>query len=69
MNIGEAIDAMKSGQKVSRPSWNGKHMHLYLQTFDGCEPCICMVNAQGGHQPGWLANQPDLLATDWGVVS
>jgi hypothetical protein len=68
MNIGEAIEQMKAGNKVSRPAWNGKNMHLYLKTFEGNEPCICMVNAQGGHQPGWLANQPDLLATDWGVV-
>lgn len=68
MDIGEAIHEMKNGRKVARPSWNGKNMYLYLQTFDGCEPCICMVNAQGGRQPGWLANQPDLLAMDWSVV-
>jgi hypothetical protein len=68
MNIGEAVEAMKSGKKVSRPAWNGKNMYLYIEARDGFEPCISMVNAQGGHQPGWLANQPDLLATDWGVV-
>jgi hypothetical protein len=68
MNIGQAIEEMKAGKKVARPSWNGKNMHLYLQTFANCEACICMVNAQGGHQPGWLANQPDLLATDWEVA-
>jgi hypothetical protein len=69
MNIGEAIEAMKVGKKASRPSWNGKDMYLYIETRQGFEPCICMVNAQGGHQPGWLANQPDLLATDWKLVA
>jgi hypothetical protein len=69
MNIGEAIEAMKVGKKASGPSWNGKDMYLYIETRQGFEPCICMVNAQGGHQPGWLANQPDLLATDWEIVA
>lgn len=68
MNIGEAIEAMKAGKKVSRPSWNGRNMHLYIEVRDGFEPCISMVNAQGGRQPGWLANQSDLLATDWDEV-
>jgi hypothetical protein len=31
-------------------------------------PCICMFNAQGKHQPGWLANQPDILSEDWEIV-
>jgi hypothetical protein len=30
MNFGEAIEAMKSGQKVSRSGWNGKGMFLFL---------------------------------------
>lgn len=31
MNIGEAIQAMKSGQRVTRPGWNGKGMYLAYQ--------------------------------------
>ena len=68
MNIGAAIEYMKIGHKISRPAWNGKNMYLYLLIFDGYEPCIVMRNAQGGDQPGWLANQPDLLATDWEIA-
>ncbi len=29
MNFGEAIEAMKSGQRASRAGWNGKGMFLY----------------------------------------
>jgi len=32
------------------------------------EPVICMFTAQGKHQPGWLANQADMLAEDWQIV-
>ena len=30
MNFGEAIIALKQGQKVARKGWNGKGMFLYL---------------------------------------
>jgi len=30
MNFGQAIEAMKAGQKVSRAVWNGKDMFLFL---------------------------------------
>ena len=33
------------------------------------EPHIDMYTAQGTMQPGWLASQADLLATDWEVVN
>lgn len=32
-------------------------------------PCVCLFNAKGVHQPGWVCSQEDLLATDWEVVS
>ena len=82
MDFGEAIKALKNNKFVAREGWNGKNMHLYLEdglshiigdgVFKGqsrtYEPCICMYTAQGKHQPGWLASQPDMLATDWGIV-
>lgn len=82
MDFGAAIKAMKEGKCVARSGWNGKNMHIYLEeymswpikagVFKGekreYEPCICMFNAQGKHQPGWLANQPDILAEDWDIV-
>lgn len=28
-------------------------------------PVVCLYNAKGVHQPGWLCSQEDLLASDW----
>jgi hypothetical protein len=30
MNFGKAIEALKSGERVTRKGWNGKGMHLIL---------------------------------------
>ena len=82
MNFGDAIAALKQGKMVRRRGWNGKGMHLYLEdgfsmpirggSFKGSvrqyEPVICMFTSQQKHQPGWLANQPDMLADDWELV-
>lgn len=93
LSFGEALVALRAGQKVARAGWNGRNMHLYY--LDGystpmqggkavtndnsqvgkpwelaqLEPCICMYTAAGKHQPGWLASQNDMLATDWYLVS
>ena len=64
--IGWAVKQLKAGKRVTRPGWNGKGMYLYLNGATAAyEPCIVMYTAQGKEQPGWLASQPDLLATDW----
>ena len=82
MNFGDAIEVLKQGGWVQRKGWNGKNMHIYLEdnlnfvfgdgVFKGHErqydPVIVMVTAQGTHQPGWLASQADILATDWQTV-
>lgn len=82
MNFGDALMEMKAGNKVQRQGWNGKAMFIYYvdnlayQIRDGvfrgqlrvCQPCIVMFTAQGLHQPGWLASQPDMLSEDWQVV-
>lgn len=80
MNIGQAIDAMRAGARVSRPSWNGKGMWLKLQVPDAnskmTEPYVYIeyppnpahpVYPNGCRVP-WLASQADLLAQDWAVV-
>ena len=83
MTFGRAIEALKQGDWVQREGWNGKNMHIYLEdarefkipagAFKGQkrrhEPAIYMFTAQGTHQPGWLASQPDMLAEDWQVVT
>lgn len=74
MNFGQAIEALKTGSRVSRAGWNGKGMHVYLETLlertDGLplEPYLVMFTAAGKHQPGWLASQADMLAEDWGTA-
>lgn len=35
MVFGEALEALKAGEKVARKGWNGKGMFLFLATF--CE--------------------------------
>ena len=71
-DIGWAVTQMREGRRVARPGWNGKGMYLYLaRELPGYEfePCIVMHTAQGKEQPGWLASQPDLLATDWELAA
>ena len=71
MNLGEAIEALKSGKNVARAGWNGKGMHLELQRPDEHSkmtlPYIFMYTAQGDNVP-WLASQTDMLAEDWIIV-
>ena len=69
MKFGQAIEELEKGNKVCRAGWNGKGMYLYLanQVAENMEPCVVMFTAQGKHQPGWLASQADMLASDWEV--
>ncbi|MNB71328.1 hypothetical protein D3C75_178900 [compost metagenome] len=79
MNFGEAIVALKAGDRVARAGWNGKGMWLVLirpgnaqhTSLAGAfpmQPCIGMKTATNDMQPGWLASQTDILAEDWEVV-
>lgn len=79
MDFGDALRALKRGLRVARAGWNGKGMWLVLVvpettrhvsvagTFD-VQACIGMKTADDKMQPGWLASQSDMLATDWRVV-
>ena len=69
-DFGEALRRMKDRFAVTRAGWNGKGMHVYLETWQNLppgtyEPCIVMFTAQEKRQPGWLASQADMLADDW----
>lgn len=72
MNFGEALEALKRGDRVARVGWNGKGMWLcYIHPGNAMhlgydmQPCIGMKTAGGVMQPGWLASQVDMLAEDW----
>ena len=70
--IGQAIEEMRKGAKVSRSGWNGKGMWLSLQVPDSHSkmtlPYVYMHTAQGDLVP-WLCSQTDLLAVDWSIVA
>ena len=75
MNFGQAIEALKKGEKVARKGWNGKGMWLRLiipekSDIDmGLEnlPYIEMKTADNKLVP-WLASQTDMLSEDWTIV-
>jgi hypothetical protein len=77
MNIGDAVAAMETGEKVARIGWNGKGMWLELQVPDEHSKMTLpyvYINYPAGadNTPGarcpWLASQTDLLAKDWVLV-
>jgi hypothetical protein len=79
MNFGEAIEALKLGNKVAREGWNGKGMYLEYISATGWTklfgnttdfqtlPWIQMKTADNKLVP-WLASQTDILAEDWTIV-
>jgi hypothetical protein len=83
MDFGQALTALKAGEKVSRRGWNGKGLHLELQRPDAHSkmtlPYIFMSypstpasdTAPPSHinaRVPWLASQTDMLAEDWVTV-
>lgn len=78
MTFGDAIEALKAGERVARAGWNGKGMWIGLTRPNSfsvrpwgypAQPHICMKTADDLMQPGWLASQADMLAEDWTVVT
>ena len=83
MDFGDAIKAMKNGEKVTRKGWNGKGLSVELQKPDEHSkmtlPYLFMnypstpasdtapTNHINAKVP-WLASQTDMLAEDWEVV-
>lgn len=71
MDIGQAVNAMRGGERVARPGWNGKGMWLAIEEPGSGSsmdvPFIYITPADGRRVP-WFASQVDLLAQDWQVV-
>lgn len=68
MNFGEALNALKSGGKVTRSGWNGKGMFVELQVPDEHSKMrrpYLFMSPVGGDLVPWVASQSDLLADDW----
>lgn len=78
MDFGEALNALKDGERLCRSGWNGKGMWLKLQIPDVNSlmtlPYIYIEYPEGhpaypaGSRVPWLASQTDLLSIDWEVV-
>ena len=75
MTFGDALEALKQGERIQREGWNGKGMWLKLIPAGNAsylgyamQDCIGMKTATGVMQPGWLASQADILAEDWVIL-
>lgn len=78
MNFGQALDAMKQGDRVTRGGWNGKGLWIELQIPDVDSKMTLPYlfinypddakNTPGARVP-WLASQTDILSEDWNVAS
>lgn len=77
MNFGQAIEALKAGEKVQREGWNGKGLWLELQTPDEHSkmtlPYIYInypsdAKTTPGARVPWLASQTDMLSDDWIII-
>lgn len=77
MDFGNALNALKSGQKVARSGWNGVGLWLELQRPDAQSkmtlPYIFLsypdnAKTTSGARVPWLASQTDMLADDWEIV-
>jgi hypothetical protein len=77
MNFGQALEALKAGQKVQREGWNGKGLWLELQTPDEHSkmtlPYVYInypddAKTTPGAKVPWLCSQTDMLANDWVIL-
>lgn len=82
MDFGEALDALRCGERVARQGWNGVGIFIEIQNPDAnskmTQPYIFIdttglqIKNTKVHTTGrvpWLASQTDLLAKDWVVVA
>lgn len=71
MDFGEALSAVKNGERVYRDGWNGRGMYVELQVPDEHSkmkrPYLFMSPVDGDLVP-WVASQSDLLAEDWRTI-
>lgn len=82
LTFGQALEALKSGKRVSRKGWNGKGMFLLYVPSEkwgiidkiglgipkgNLLSWIGIKTADNKFVP-WLASQADMLAEDWVIV-
>jgi hypothetical protein len=66
-----ALDALKSGYRITRAGWNGAGQWVETQYPDRgsrmTHPYCVLRTAQGGLVP-WVPSQGDLFARDWAIL-
>lgn len=78
MNLGQAIESLKVGERVRRKGWNGKGMWLHLieensvhfEDQDEVFPISRWVGIKADYNQivPWQPSTGDMLAEDWEVV-
>lgn len=68
MDIGQALQVLREGGRVTRRGWNGPGQWIALQVPDENskmrKPYLYISPVDGELVP-WLASQTDILASDW----
>lgn len=71
MDFGQALNALRAGQRVARAGWNAAGQWVALQVPDEHSkmrrPYLYLHPVDGSLVP-WAATQSDVLADDWLVV-
>ena len=69
ITFGEALVALKKGEKIARKGWNGKGMYVELNkgldySFSILNPFFIIKNVNNSHST-WVPSVNDCLAEDW----
>lgn len=71
MNFSDALQQLKMGFRLARPSWNGSNQYVKMQVPDDNSkmglPYLYLRNVQGLFVP-WVPSMGDLFAEDWGKI-
>lgn len=59
MNFGDALELIKKGRFVSRPSWGHR---VYLFRYPDAD---IITHSHNGYEGPWSPGHPDLFAEDW----
>jgi len=70
-SFGEALMAMRGGQKITRRGWNASDqwvaVHHPLKGAFISVPFACLKNSRGDMVP-WVPSQGDMFAEDWAIL-
>lgn len=68
LNLGEAINLSKQGNRITRSSWNNEEIYISYVPQDGARSPYLSIKIVGGYVCAWSPNHQDLLAEDWKIV-